>query len=184
MKGLCFILCAILVLAACSGAADALDIPPPSETVSAFLTYVRDGEYEEARGLTLNDGHFLLDEIEKEYRGIFGTLSYDDVSEEIEDGFAYVTLTISAVDFATVMDRVMSDAFHLVFENITVNDLTDRISDMFMEQMTADYAYTIKQEIVISLEIYDGQWMINMDEALVDAVTGGLLSFAEYAGQW
>ena len=181
MKG--FLLFFLILLVACSPAA-AEEIPPPGETVVAFLTHIQLGEYEEAYALAAGEMLYALKEIEEEYRGIFESLSYGEMTETTEDGYAYVTFTINAVDFTAVMEGIMAEAFHMVFEDITVSELTDRVRTMLVDEMTADTAPILSREITVALEIYDGQWKIIIDEAFVDAITGGFFSFAEYAGQW
>lgn len=174
----------ILFLAACSSAtADDSTLPPPGETVTAFFAYIEAGEYEEAQGLL--SGEFSLLEVEEEYRGlIFGSLFHMDMPEEVGEGYAYVAITIRAVDFAAAMDEIMAEAFPWVFEDITANQLADRLDSLLIEILESDAAPIMSSIIGVRLELYEGEWRILSDRDFADAITGGMISFAEYTEQW
>jgi len=53
-----------------------------------------------------------------------------------------------------------------------------------MDKMTAHDAPKVSNEIIVALEVFENQWKIIMSEAFADAITGGMLSFVEYAEQW
>ena len=172
----------LLILFACSPGVGAA--PPPGDAVTAFLSYVQAGEYAEAQALILGESSLALYDIEEEYKGIFQKLSYENISETINGNQAHVQLTINAVDFAATMEEIMAEAFYWVFTDITVNELTDKVEVMFIEKMTDDTAPMLRSEVTVTLELHEGKWRIIADDDFADAVTGGLISFAEYAGQW
>jgi len=153
----------------------------PLDTAIAFLTYVQQGHYTEAHALIWGDFPIYLYEIEEEYRGIFQSLNYSNVSEAIEGRQIAVTLTITAVDFAAVMDEVMAEAeaFYSIFPDATFEELMRQIDIMLMLGMTAADAPLTSNEITMHLEMIEGRWMILANNILADAVTGGMLSFAE-----
>ena len=153
----------LFLIAACSSAAAAA----PSDTVVAFL-----------------EAPPPLAEIEEEFRGAFENFSYEITSETINDDTAYVSLVINTLDFAAVMEEVMAEAFYWVFEDMTVTEFSIRVESLFLEKMTDDDVPIAEKNITVPLKLIDNQWEIITDNALADAVTGGLVSFAEYAGQW
>jgi len=159
----------------------------PKDTAIAFLTYVQQGRYTEAHGLILGEFPIFLYEIEEEYSGIFQRLTFGagDISEAINGDQASVTLIISAVDFAAVMEEVMAEAeaFFTLFQNITYEELMEQIDTMLIEGMTADDAPMVNNEVTIRLVLSEGRWLITADDLLADAVTGGMLSFVELIDQ-
>ena len=162
----------------------AVDAISPSETITAFLAHIQAGEYAEAHGLILGESPIFFYDIEEEYSGIFKNLSYHNISERKDNGQAFVTLTIGAVDFAAVMEEIMIETFNLIFTEITQEELMEEIDYMLMDKMTAHDAPRISNEVIVTLEVFDNQWKIIMSEAFADAITGGMLSFVEYAEQW
>ena len=162
-------------------AADAIS---PSETVTAFLTHIQTGQYGEAHGLIIGESPIFFYDIEEEYSGIFKNLSYSNMTENKNGDQASVTLTINAVDFASVMEDIMIETFNLIFTEITEEALMEQIDNMLMDKMTAHDAPKVSNEIIVALEVFENQWKIIMSEAFADAITGGMLSFVEYAEQW
>jgi len=156
----------------------------PSETVTAFLTHIQTGEYGEAHRLILGESPIFFYDIEEEYSGIFKNLSFSNMAQTTYEDKASVTLTINAVDFAAVMEDIMIETFNLIFTEITEEELMEEIDNMLMDKMTAVDAPRINNEVVVTLEVYENQWKIIMSEAFADAITGGMLSFVEYAEQW
>ena len=175
-----FMLVLITLLAACSGGT--APSAPPSDAVSAFMAYFVAGEYDAAQALISSS--FSLDEIEDEFRDIFKNLTYDITSENISGDRAYIALSIKTVDFAAIMEDVMDDAFYLVFTDITVEELSSRVESMFVEKATAYDAPIADREVTVVLELNDNGWMIVADDTFIDALMGGVISFAEYARGW
>ena len=181
MKKLSLILI-LFFFAACSQGSSSVS---PSDTVHSFLTHIQMGEYEEAQGLIVDESPLALYEIEEEYRGIFNNLSFGDiVSEEINGASSYVRLTVKALDFASLMEEVMTEAFVWIFSDITSTELSEKIKELLIEKINAEYPPIISSDVSVNLVRQEGRWKIAMDYSFADAVTGGMISFAEYAGQW
>lgn len=180
------ILLLLLTLTACSPGWTG---PAPGDAVSNFLSYIQEGEYEEAHGLILGDAPFSLYEIEEGYRGIFESLSYDNIRENIRGSRATVTLTVNAVDFAAIMDIIMAEVqveiegFYRVFNEVPEDLLIDITGAMLVDKMTSYTSPRIISEVTVNLEISEGRWKILADYSLADAVTGGMISFVERIGQ-
>ena len=170
------------ILTACSTAAS--NLPPPGDVVAVFLDHIQVGEYIQAQELLYDDSILPLHEIEDEFHGIFTNISYDIISEEIGENSADVTLRINSVDFSAVMEDIMSEAFNWIFEDITTAQLSDRIETLLIQKMESDTAPQIQSDVVVTLLADDGAWRIAADQDFANALTGGLFSFAEYAGQW
>ena len=179
-----FFVIILVVLTACSREEPDW-LPNPTDTVIDFLTYIQAGEFTEAHKLTT--GESLLYLIEEEYRKILQNLCYGEFLSGIihhENEEAEVILTISAVDFAAVMEEVMAEAFYFVFMEITVVELEAKVSGLMLEKILAEEAPVVSKEVAVSLKLYEDEWKIVVDENFADAVTGGMLSFARYVEEW
>lgn len=177
-----YLLCLLLFFSACGFGANTSS---PGDTVKAFLTYVQSGEYTEAQELVAYGSLLALYDIEEEYRGIFNMLSFGDISSvEINGTNSHVRLTVNAFDFASLMEDVMAEAFNWIFMDISAAELTSKIEALLKEKINMDYPPILSKEVTVNLEYLEGRWKIVMDKAFADAVTGGMISFAEYAGQW
>ena len=174
----------VLILSACSAATAAPQPPPPGEVITTFMTFVKNGEYEEAQALIYEGSPFALDEIEEEYRGIFTNITYEHISETIDGDQAHVVLSINSVDFSAVMEEVMNEAFLWAFDDLTIGELTDRVEALMIEKMVSGSAPTVTNEVTVTLGLHNNQWKIQADAYFADSVTGGMFSFAEYIGQW
>ena len=200
MRRLLVSFCMLLmgVLVGCSPAQSwtVEEMPHAPDTVAAFFEYLQTGEYEAAQAMLAEESALVLSEMELVYKdAIFRNLTLVEILEHGELGWvdddtnemhqsANVTLSVNAVDFAAVMDAVMMEAFLWAFGDITVRELTDRIGELLVEKMNDNDAPMISETLVVELIPDDGEWRIVADEAFADAVTGGLLSFAEYADGW
>ena len=157
--------------------------PSPAGAVSNFLSHVRSGELEEAHRFIT--APFSLYEIEGEYRDIFGGLSYENITEEIDGNQATVTLTLTTVDFIALMSAVIAEVqieaegFYRVFNEVPEDQMLDITRAILTEKMTAYDAPKIITEIAINLEKTRSRWTIQADYSLADTVTGGMFSFSE-----
>jgi len=182
MKKLFIVFVALLVFTSCSRTPGEHPAPLASETVTAFLGLIQEGNYEEATALATDDPFSGL---EPEYRVIFQNLSYDISFESIvDDLYATVSLTISTIDFTAIMDDVMTEAFYWVFMEISDRELLAKIETLLLEKLSEEDAPTISTDLDIHLELYENEWKIIVDEALTNALTGGLVSFADYVSSW
>jgi len=159
-------------------------VPPPGETVEAFFAHIQAEEYFEANQLFLNESTTFLYEVGMEYSGIFQNLSYENILEYVDDDRAYVRLSISTVDFAKVMESVISDAFFWVFREISVDELYELIKDTLIDRIAADDVTMTENEVLMKLELVNGEWRILPEDELLDGLSGGVLSFREYVLGW
>ncbi|MCL2016841.1 MAG: hypothetical protein FWG68_11415 [Defluviitaleaceae bacterium] len=178
-----------------SCAAENIYGPPPDELVATFLDYLQAGEYLAADSLVSAESPVSLHDVEEEYRGIFHNLSYSDITATINGSQATVAVTITNLDFAMLMDNIMNEVFHLIFTEITSEELTEIINNRLIEKLSADSAETpetsatpatpttptIEKSVTVNLTVIENYWHIIVDEPFADAITGGLLSFVAYA---
>ena len=170
----------LLLLAACTGPQAS-----PVETVEAFLGHLRTGAHAQALGYLAGGADPLaLAQLEDAHSDIFQQLAYADLAEVRVDGTqAQVALTITAVDFAAVMEGIMEEALYFVFADFPEEALTELVETMLYERMTYAYAPRLSQDITVALEQSGGQWRILADEAFANAISGGMLDFYERLGE-
>jgi len=180
------ILLQIIILSACSSREVVEPVPPPYEAVSAFFEHLQEREYDEAQEMLHGVPAISIVDFSSDLA--FKLLSYELIDYEIaiddESSYSHVNLRISNTDFATIMETVLAEAFFWIFIEMTEAELNERIYQDLIEGMKAEDAPTREVEYSMRLELYEGAWKIVLDEALADALTGGMLSFAEYAAAW
>jgi len=166
----------LFILTACSR--EAL---PPAQAVTGFIDAVINWDYEAARGFIAGDSPIPIFEIEEEYRNAFTLIIYTDTVETIENGSASVSLSLYTVDFAALMEEIMVEAFDYIFQEISTYQLTGIINSMLLERINAGDAPSAYRELTAYLELHDDVWKISPNHDFYDALTGGLLSFTDYA---
>ncbi|MCL1997824.1 MAG: hypothetical protein FWG65_03565 [Turicibacter sp.] len=169
----------LLLLLAFVGCSDDAEQNSPSETMSIFLEYMTTAQFTEAQAMLIGD--FSLYEIEEEYRGVFSELTYEIISETIDDESAYVELALDTIDFAAVMEEVMSNAFSLVFLDISAEEFAREVETLLQNVLESPPTTTINA--TIELQLHE-EWRIVANSYFADAITGGLLSFAESISEW
>jgi len=181
---------AFCLLVACSAGAEAASSGPnleaATEVVENFLTHLQSGEYIEAQELVY--GPLFVFDIEEEFWLIFDNLQYAYVVVEVAsnetDPAIIASVEVSNVDFMLVMESVMEEAFYWIFTDITQLELTQRVQETLAEKLSDLDAQRLTSQLSFEVEEYEGSWRLLLDDDFIDAVTGGLLSFSEYAGDW
>lgn len=175
----CFLL---LVVAGCTG-------PKPEESVKACLDamikadftkaaeYVNGGSAEEMLQAPEGNG----EEGEALITTLVARITYELGESSVSGNNATVAAKITAPDMMTITGTVMANtmdaAFAMVFSG---SGSEDAISDMFIsayqEAIEAADAPMTTTDVRINLTKSGGKWLINSDEELGNALTGGLLS--------
>lgn len=116
-------------------------------------------------------------------------LTYKVVSAEEDEsaGTAVVSVEFTNTDMAPVMgDLVQSligDAFQYAFlpedQQPTDEELSEQYMQKFTELLNAEDLTTKTTSVEIPLTLVEDQWQITPDEAIVDAMFGGLLTVAD-----
>lgn len=136
---------------------------------------------EETLGLKGEDAELLT--------ALTKNLTYKVVSAEEDEsaGTAVVSVEFTNTDMAPVMgDLVQSligDAFQYAFlpedQQPTDEELSEQYMQKFTELLNAEDLTTKTTSVEIPLTLVEDQWQITPDEAIVDAMFGGLLTVAD-----
>lgn len=116
-------------------------------------------------------------------------LTYKVVSAEEKeaDGTAVVSVEFTNTDMAPVMEdfiqSVLGDAFQYAFlpeeQQPSDEELTEQYLQTFTDLLEEEDLATKTTTVEIPLTLVDDQWQITPDEAIVDAMFGGMLTVAD-----
>ncbi len=119
-------------------------------------------------------------------RHLFDRLQYEIVSSEKVDGENVdVTVKITAVDMKPVLAEYLAEAlkysFSVAFKDPqpTDEEMAEKMEDIFMKCATKEDLKTVTNEVVVRVKKTDGQWRVESEAALADALFGGLAAAGE-----
>ena len=108
---------------------------------------------------------------------IFEGLEYEILGSTENGESATVTANITNKDMSSVMSNLISQAFALAFSGLSGDEMDAKFEELMVELIqTEDKKVT--EEINIDLVKADGKWKINMNDAFIDALSGGMMSYA------
>lgn len=117
---------------------------------------------------------------------LFDRLDYEIVSsEKVDSNTVQVQTKITAVDMAPVLQNFLTAAMQYAFANAfadpqpTEEETAQKMEELFVESATQPDLATVVNEVSIQVVKEDNTWKIASDDALVDALLGGLAAAAE-----
>ena len=168
----------ITVLILCMLFMTACGTPTPTEALKADIENAKNNP-EDIIGDIGEDGfgeeatNALVDKVlEFDYK-----LGEEVIDEEA--GKATVETTITTYPFGDVFSTLMTKLFTEIFANPNMTDaqLDERMDALLIEglkNVEKTYTNTIK----INLELEDGVWVVQESDEMADALTGGMLTWA------
>ncbi len=165
----------VLSLTACGNKAES--------TVKTFLDNCKKGNLEE----------FFVDEdelSEEEYgeflKALLQHMDYKiEKSEKISDDEYIVTTTITTIDMSTAFTDIFTSYFNWAVTQamsgteVSDEELTAKFKELLNQAIEDNKDTTKSFTVDIKVEKNDeGKWEIDMEETLVDALTGGFISSA------
>jgi len=169
----------VLLLVLCMLFMTACGTPTPSEVLKADMENAKSSP-EEILGDVGDDGFseasnkLLVEKIlEFEYE-----LGEEVINEE--KGTATVETTITTYPFGDMFTSMMTKLIAEVFAN---PNMTDKQLEARMDALMADGLKDLKKDytktVKIKLALEDGQWVVQESDEMADALTGGMLSWAD-----
>lgn len=181
----------IMLLTACGGGQEA---SKPADVVTAFMTAVQSGDLEKASTYVAKDNvseefDFAgLQEANEDpatealIKGISNNYKFGKPEENnVDDQNAEVTVEVTSLDFAAVMETAMGDIFSAAFE-LALEDQTEEEYNQAMEEksteilsaaVTAKDAPTVTRDVTLTLtKDEEGNFKIVSDANLMEAVLG------------
>ncbi len=168
-------LCLVFGMAACGSAS-------PSDALKADMENAKSNP-EEIMGDIGEDGfgekatQALVDKVlEFEY----------DLGEEVINGeTATVETTITTYPFGDIFKTVITNYITAAFqsETVTTDDQMLELMDKLLIEELEKAEKTYTKTVTITLEQEDGAWVVQEDDEMANALTGGMLDFANNMNQ-
>ena len=167
--------------------------PSPDEVATDFLTSVQKGEWEKASEYVKNkDTKKTLEELtsskddETKYmQDLFEKMSFTVGKVKEEDKRATVESTIKTVDMklilGTIIQEVMQEALAQAFSGEETDDeaIEKEMTNKLVAGVNEPSAKKVTNKVKINLVKVDGDWKVDVDQELLNALTGGLSSVGE-----
>lgn len=188
---------AIPMILICMLALSGCGQPSPEEVVTEFFDTIVSGDYEGAEEFvegsdedkeslfgTKDEATDPDEEATDELvETLFRSIEYDEVAEiSVEEDVAKVSVKVTVLDSATIMEKAMSDIMEMVFTdeytNATEEESDKMINDMLLAAFTDPKAPKVTNVVEVTLNDPGDGWEIVMDDAFMDGITGGLMSFS------
>ncbi|PFP29308.1 hypothetical protein COJ96_11645 [Bacillus sp. AFS073361] len=167
--------------------------PSPDEVTTEFLTSVQKGEWEKASKYvnntdtkkTLKELTSSKDEEAKFMLGLFKKMSFTDGKVKEADKKATVESTIKTVDMkiilGTIIEEVMQEALAQAFSGEEADDeaIEKEMTNKLVAGVNEPSAKKVTNKVKINLVKVDGDWKVDVDQELLNALTGGLTSVGD-----
>lgn len=133
---------------------------------------------------TLNEDEFFAEE---EYFGLFvKNLSYEILESNENGDTATVKVSITNLDMGKVISAYISELFNIVIEYAFVPEeeqpTDEEMEKLYVEKfasvMESDIP-TVTKTVDVTLTYSDGCWRIGDSKEFIDALLGGIVSYAE-----
>ena len=156
----------------------------PEDTVKGFIESIKTSDFEKTSSYTNDkDSRFEYgtEEEERVFKPIFSKIEYEIVSSSIGNDSAVVKTEITAPDLDKIADQAVDDALNEAEESALEGNTDDiKFSKMLIESFISQLAVpnlplkTTKVNINLIKDEDTGKWVIELDEDLLNAITGDL----------
>ena len=181
---LVFVIIMISVLTGCGEVRKAEKIVNETFTALKSLDFERAQEYVDVDDLVDNDSEDINDKIIM--NNIFGKMEHEIIeSKKIDKNTVNVKTKVTAVDMKPVLSEYLATAIQYAFINAFSNsgpsqeEVNKKMEEVLVECLNKPDLGLVTNEIIVKVSKEDGKWKINIEEALADALFGGLLSAAQ-----
>jgi|SRR5690554_4070276 len=111
-------------------------------------------------------------------------LEYEIISSNIDDENAVVETKITNIDMNIVMEEYISQAFILAMSNIGEEEVDEKemqkeMEELFIELLSDEDVEMTTIDVDITLNDVDGQWKIDLNNQLINAIFGGFMDVVE-----
>ncbi|MEH6906235.1 hypothetical protein CN481_22935 [Bacillus sp. AFS006103] len=167
--------------------------PSPDEVATDFLTSVQKGDWEKASKYvnnkdskkTLKELTSSKDEETKFIQDIFKKMSFTVGKVNEADKKATVESTIKTVDtkiiLGTIIQEAMQEALTQAFSGEETDDaaVEKEMTNKLIAGVNEPSAKKVTNKVKINLVKVNGDWKVDVDQELLNALTGGLTSIGE-----
>ena len=172
-------LCMTLSLTACA--------QKPENAVKSTLDCLKSGKLEKLSEYVVSTEEISIEDYEKYkdiYETIFKDLSYEiGEVEKTDDNTAYVRTKITARDMKPVISAAIADLFawamEMAFSGTDVSDeeVENKAMEIIVSKMSDSQGEKVTTEVDIKvIKDEKNKWRVNLDDEVLDALLGGLIS--------
>ena len=169
----------------------------PEEVITITLDALKEGDYlkaseyvdyeelmdrtdeidmKELEGLNYED---MKPELEKLAALMFRNLDYKILSSEEEKASAMVKAEITNIDMSEVLGEVFLQMFDLAFSGTDEEEMNKKVLETLTESMSQEVRTLVTNEVDIELIKEKNKWQINVTDALLDGIFGGIITTIE-----
>lgn len=173
----------VTLLMSLSLAACGQKIDPPDKVVENALTALKVSDFETAKTYFDVDPEESISEAETEQEdeimvNIMQNLQYTIISTEENDDTATVKASIKNTNMSSVMSDYISEAFTYAFSNLSDEEMDQKFTEILNTSLENNKDNLLEKEVDITLTKGETGWIITMNDDLIDAITGGMLTIA------
>ncbi|MBS3991378.1 MAG: hypothetical protein KGZ51_04835 [Erysipelothrix sp.] len=111
-------------------------------------------------------------------------LTYEIINVNTNDKVATVETKITNINMAVIMKDFITQALILAFEQIGETEVDEeemqkQMEDLLIELLSKEDNEMITTEVDIELNEVDGEWKIDLNDELINALFGGLTSVVD-----
>lgn len=159
----------------------------PETAVTNYLTAFQNldletiDKYTNDTSETIDTADDAISDLENEETGkaFVENLTFEILSSTEEGDTATVKVSITNVDMANAMSQAISEMISLAFAGLSEEELEQKSTEAMISAIANNKDTTYTKEVDISLVKGENNWLIVPDNDLADAITGGLVSYAE-----
>lgn len=172
----------------------------PEKTVSSFLDSFFYGDFEEANGYVLDAEDISYEsafaettmesdaELDEALQTAYEKSTYEILSSTIDGDTAEVETKITVPNLGSIFSEIIQEALPLAFVSAFTEDASDEEMDEFMSNMLIDKLNSddipmVTKTVNINLVKEDGTWLIEMDDILLDALSGNMSTILDLFGE-
>lgn len=147
-------------------------------TLSKYIDIDKLQEQQVLTNLNLDITDISKEELKKA-KLILKNFDYEilDSNEQVDSALVKVKLTNQVM--RKLFLQYIQYAFEIVLSESDDEIIDQKLDDKFVELLDADDAELVSSVIELSLNKVDGQWKIDINESVLDAILGGLVSIAK-----
>ncbi|MFW6029282.1 MAG: DUF5105 domain-containing protein [Halanaerobiales bacterium] len=155
----------------------------PEDTVREALEELKNNNIEEFKKYILDSDDFDDEEIDDSLKLLVKNLEIEINGSSIDGDSATVNANITNTNFTIVMEEFLTKAMSLAMENafseepISEDEMEAMAEEMLFEILERNDIETVTTEADISLEKENGDWKIEYDEEIQNALFFGISDF-------
>ena len=156
----------------------------PEDTVKGFIESIKTSDFDKTSSYTNDEDsrfEYGTEEEERVFKPIFSKIEYEIVSSSIGNDSATVKTEITAPDLDKIADQAVDDLLNEI-EELALEENTEDIQfskmliESFISHLSVPNLPLKTTKVNINLIKYEntGKWVIELDEDLLNAITGNL----------